>query len=118
MESDNDKRTRKRVPFVIRMQCKVRDTVIEYPYSQNISMAGVFLRTDSVFPVGTKAEIVITLECGEVRLIVKADCKVTRVVFPNTADSPAGMGVEFTKLTPDGSITLFNIIKRQSGEVV
>ncbi len=102
-----EKRKWARVPYVIDVQLKITGKKLYYSVTQNISMKGVFLKTEEVLPKGTSGEIIINLEFGQTKIQVKADFTVVR-------SETDGMGLNFTSIDPDSSITLYNIIKYQS----
>ena len=110
----SERRKRPRVDFVIKVVFETKDQVREDLQCENISMSGLFLRTDAPLPVGTVGAVLIVLESGQERLEVRCECKVARVVGKED-DSFAGMGLEYVVLDPDSSLTLYNVIKYQGG---
>lgn len=104
----NEKRKRPRVDFNIETVLETENEVHRSDRCENISMSGMFLRTENPLPVGTTGRITITLTCGESRLEIKGECRVVR-------EEAAGMGLEFTDIDPDSSINLFNVVKYQGG---
>ena len=110
----SERRKRPRVDFVIKVVFETKDQVREDLQCENVSMSGLFLRTDAPLPVGTVGTVLIVLESGQDRLEVRCQCKVARVVGKKDGAS-AGMGLEYVVLDPDSSLTLYNVIKYQGG---
>jgi len=109
-----EKRRHPRVDFAVQASFEAEGLVRMDHRCENISMSGLFLRTDAPLPVGTLGNLKIVLSCGEDRLEVRAECKVSRVM--GAASGKAfGMGLEYVSLDPDSSITLYNVVKYQGG---
>jgi hypothetical protein len=103
-----------RVDFVVQAVFETQGQVRRDHQCENISMAGLFLRTDAPLPVGTRGSLLIVLECGEERLEVRAACEVSRVVQPGSGRA-AGMGLQYLRLDPDSSLALYNVVRYQGG---
>ena len=103
-----------RVDFVVQAVFETEGRVRRDHQCENISMVGLFLRTEEPLPVGTRGRVLIILECGEERLEVRAACQVSRVV-KSGGGSPAGMGLQYQNLDPDSSLALYNVVKYQGG---
>jgi hypothetical protein len=103
-----------RVDFVVQAVFEAEGHVRRDHQCENISMTGLFLRTDDPLPAGTRGMLLIVLECGEERLEVRAACQVSRVVNAGSGRS-AGMGLEYLSLDPDSSIALYNVVRYQGG---
>ncbi|MFH1216843.1 MAG: PilZ domain-containing protein [Pseudomonadota bacterium] len=109
-----EKRKRPRVDFSIDAVFETGENIRTDHQCEDISMSGVFLRTSEPFPVGSVGNLLLVLECGDERVEVRAQCRVTRVVV-GESDKPSGMGLEFVSLDSDSSIALFNVVKYQGG---
>jgi len=70
-------------------------------YVQDISVTGVFIRTDNPKPVGTRMELKLTVILDELRTL-HGEGEVVRTVLPGGM-APAGMGVKFRVLTEESS---------------
>jgi hypothetical protein len=108
--TDNDSRTRERVPFEIAAVF----THHEQTYTctcENISMGGVLLESEELFPVGLSGFVEIILRSGFEQLEVKGLCHIVRVV--TSLDSLNQIGLEFDDLDSESSIVLFNMIRYQ-----
>ena len=120
--SEKEKRKRNRVNYNIQAQLITEEHKLLSLQVQNISMDGLYLITNDILPVGTKGEICIVLEFGESRMEVKAECLIVRAVSQeneiqeNEIDEP-GMGIRFTSIEPESSITLYNMVKHQTPEI-
>jgi len=109
-----ERRRYPRVDFVVQASFTAEGLVRTDNRCENISMSGLFLRTDAPLPVGTRGNLLIVLECGEERIEVRAECKVSRVVGEKSGNA-FGMGLEYVSLDPDSSIALYNVVKYQGG---
>ena len=109
-----NKRIRNRVEFAVHVSLEVDGKTTSYPASQDISMGGVYVLTDSPLPVGTEGGCSIVLEFGDQRRSICAEFDVVRVVESETEIDKPGMGIQFTDLDTDPSLTLFNVIKYQT----
>lgn len=106
-------RSRKRVDFVSGVTLVVRGQEHHYPSTKDISMDGVFICTDEPLAIGENGLMVLNMECGELNAQVKASFKVVRRQKTGESANPSGMGILFTDLESDSSITLFNIVRYQ-----
>lgn len=109
-----DKRKRARVDFDMKVVFESSGCVYQECQCENISMSGLFLRTDMLLPVGAEGKLLIILECGTERLEVHSECKVSRIADGKDGQ-PMGMGLEYITLDSDSSLTLYNVIKYQGG---
>lgn len=66
-------------------------------YVSNVSRSGVFIRSDSPLPVGTKVNLRFTVIVDDLETIEGLG-QVVRCILPGGAE-PAGMGVVFLELT-------------------
>ena len=109
-----EKRKHPRVDFSIQAVFETGEHVRTDHQCKDISMSGIFLRTREPLPVGTEGNLFLLLQCGEERIEVRAQCRVTRVVGVESG-RPFGMGLEYVSLDPDSSIALYNVVKYQGG---
>ncbi len=108
--TDNDSRMRERVPFEI--EAVFTHQGKSYTCScENVSMSGVMLASEELFPVGLAGSISIVLRSGSEQLEVKGQCHVVRVV--TSVDSLNQIGIEFDAMDSESSIVLFNMIRYQ-----
>lgn len=114
-KSTEDTRIRKRIHFVADVSLNIDGDITYYTESRDVSMSGIFLLTDSPPTVGANGQIKITLEVGERKLFVHADCEVVRTVAESDEKDGNGAGIHFTSIDTESSINLFNIIKYQCG---
>jgi len=65
-------------------------------FTENVSLGGVFVQSDSVVPQGTRLDLTIELSAGKgIRAVGEvAWCR------PASADAPAGLGVRFVEMAP------------------
>ena len=111
--SNEPRRHFERVEFVIRVT--LTDSSGEHPYerTRNVSMGGIFVETGKPLAVGSQGRMIITLECGEVRKEISGQYVIVRVNPDGDETEPVGMALEFTELSPESSINLFNCIRYQ-----
>ncbi len=74
----------------------IDDFVAEY--ATNISVSGCFIRSKHPLPVGTRVNLKFTVIAQDID-IIEGTGEVVRVVRHPATE--AGMGVRFTKLTPE-----------------
>jgi len=82
--------------------------------SADLSEGGAFLRSEVLFEVGELLELEIPLESGQV---VQASGKVVRVSRSRGRDTARmpGMGIEFTKLSPQDRRAIATALLKQAG---
>ena len=91
---EDDRRNQPRAAIELTVEYKRLNTFFA-DYTRNISKGGTFIRTDRPLDIGTEFNFALSIRNlteplrlrGRVKWIVKADAA--------TADSPAGMGIEF-----------------------
>ncbi len=109
-----ERRNRPRVDFSINVIFQIENRHLHDQQCENISMSGLFLRTDTPLPLETVGQLHIVLECGKDRLEVQAKSKIVRVVNDESGKT-VGVGLEFIDLDSDSSLNLYNVIKYQGG---
>jgi uncharacterized protein (TIGR02266 family) len=119
-DRDDDEQRRKdlRVTAAFKVRYSTLDQLV-VAYTHDLSHGGMFLRTRQLVPVGTFVRVHIDLpdDGGELAVIAR----VTHVRSLEEAEAmgkPAGMGVEFLDLAPDGlaQIELFIASRTQGSE--
>jgi len=105
-----EKRKHRRVPFVSKVSYILADNV-QYYYSQDLSVGGMFLETKKPFPVGAKLELDFPLPETDSRIRVRG--QVVRVTKPNPAhyNLVPGMGIVFIEVNPDTYAMLEEFLK-------
>ena len=91
---DGERREGGRAPIELKVEYKKLNTFFA-DYTRNISKGGTFIRTDRPLDVGT--EFVFALSIRGLAEPLRLRGRVKWIVAPAdaTADSPAGMGIEF-----------------------
>lgn len=106
----------RRVPFAtaVRLQFdRFRGFVEEY--SANLSLGGMFIRTDEPVPVGT--EMPIEFRLGQDYELIRGRGRVVWVrKRAADADHPPGMGIRFLELTPGSRELIFKLVERRVRE--
>ena len=106
----------RRVPFAtaVRLQFdRFRGFVEEY--SANLSLGGMFIRTDEPAPVGT--EMPIEFRLGHDYELIKGRGRVVWARRQAVDDEhPAGMGLRFLELTPGSRELIFKLVERRVRE--
>ena len=92
--SANDRRTENRTAIELNVEYKRLNTFFA-DYTRNISKGGTFIRTDK--PLDVNTEFVFALTIKNVSEPLRLRGRVRWIVRPEnaTAESPAGMGIEF-----------------------
>lgn len=90
-------RRRAELPVVVRAAGNKVDGGIRLD-SADLSEGGAFLRSDLLFEIGEIVTLEIPLPSGQV---VSASGKVVRVSRTDEEEQVPGMGIEFTKLSPN-----------------
>jgi len=112
--SNKEKRKRNRVDFIISAKLTAEDGNKYSPQVQNISMDGLYVSLDEIIPVGTSGKVKILLVFGESKLKVNAEFNVVRVDESKDKVNKYGIGLHFTSIEPESSITLYNMVKYQT----
>ena len=110
----NEKRYRKRVPFVIKAVLAGEKTEEVETLVQNISMNGLFLLCKKDIPLHSVKDIAIILEFGTEKLSVNLKGEIVRVQKPEKIGGQYGIAVTITEIDADSSITLFKMVQFQS----
>jgi len=110
----NEKRRRQRVPFVSGCRLKTGASFFKISELRDLSMEGLAVFTDWPAEVGALAELELNLVIGRQRKSVKAECRVCRLF---EEDGKPGIGLSIRTIGDADSITLFNIVKYQTGSV-
>jgi uncharacterized protein (TIGR02266 family) len=79
-------------------------------YVANVSLSGVFIRSDDPLPVGTRVALKFTLILDDIETI-EGEGRVVRAEPPGTDRTP-GMGVVFTELTTVSQQLLQRLLTR------
>jgi len=82
-------------------------------YSIDISVGGMFLRTDHPRPEGSMIYLQFALRDGS--KLIEGLGKVVRV-NPGGTDRPAGMGVEFVNLDEDSRVLIEEIVSQKMAQ--
>jgi len=102
--SEDDKRRAERV--VINREFENFEAFVE-EYVTNISRTGVFIRTKTPLPIGTRVRLRFSVIMTEIET-VEGEGEVVRV-----QDDPPGMGVVFTSLTSYSAGLLEKLLTRR-----
>ncbi|MFC1504294.1 PilZ domain-containing protein [Spirochaetota bacterium] len=106
-----NKRKRERIDFACDVILETKDGKSCYANSRDISMNGIFLKTDNSLPVATEGKIYITMQLGDEKKKVAAQFKVVRTVKDSLYDDEIGMCLEIFGLDTESSINLYNMIR-------
>jgi len=112
-QSATDKRIYVRIPVHVHTTVKDEDFDGTMTFvSEDLSIGGVFLRSDYVFDIGTGLDIELNLpdECG----IVRATAKVVWARIEDGAGSP-GMGISFVDFSDVDRRLLEQFVAAQAG---
>ncbi|MBK8479822.1 MAG: PilZ domain-containing protein [Proteobacteria bacterium] len=106
---DQDLRQHPRLPVNLPATYCSANLIIDARVS-NLSQAGLFLRCSAVDPIGTPAEVTISLPTQAVPLVVSG------IVIWSCAmsDRPSGMGLHFGELSKETRAALANCLLQSS----
>ena len=90
---DDDRREEERAPITLRVEYKRINTFFA-DYTKNISKGGTFIRTTRPLDIGTEFMFVLSLP-ESVPLELKGVVKWVVPEAEATAETPAGMGIQF-----------------------
>lgn len=80
-------------------------------FAENLSAGGVFIATHKLKPVGSKIELSINLPDG-VQMRALGEVRWIRV-FNETSDTPPGMGVRFSEISPEAVASIDAFLARR-----
>jgi type IV pilus assembly protein PilZ len=94
-----ERRVHERVLVDIEVDCRADDTFL-FAYITDISAMGIFVKTDTPHPQGSRLNLCFRTTGGE-KLEVEGEVIWINPVRPNDAEGRnPGMGIEFVDLTP------------------
>jgi uncharacterized protein (TIGR02266 family) len=107
----NERRKHRRVPFVTKVSYILAEGV-QYYYSQDLSLGGIFLETRKPFPIGTRLDLDFSLPESDTRVQVKG--LVVRIIPPDPVhrELVPGMGIEFSQIPPESHAWLEAFLKK------
>jgi type IV pilus assembly protein PilZ len=112
-DNDTDRRRYARVPLSLLIQYRF-DTLEDFlsEYSTNISMGGMFIRTDKPKDEGTLVYLQFYLRDGA--KLIEGLGRVVRVNSPDPSDSgiTVGMGIEFINFDEESMELIRQIVER------
>ena len=92
--TESDRRSAARAAIELSVEYKRLNTFFA-DYTRNISKGGTFIRTDRPLAVGTGFVFALTIRSLEEPLRLRGRVMWAVTTAQATADSPAGMGIEF-----------------------
>lgn len=98
-EQNDDRRSYERFEAQIQIDYRSDENFL-FSYIQNISEMGIFIRSDSPLPVGTRLDLRFGLD-GDSRLELQGEVVWINPYRPHGENLNPGMGVRFSNLTPD-----------------
>jgi molecular chaperone DnaK len=104
-----NRRRHPRAPLSVLVQYRfntLEDFLAEY--SADLSVGGMFIRTDDVREQGALIHLQFWLEDGT--RLIEGTGRVARVIAPGDPNQPAGMGVEFVSLDPESSRLIARLV--------
>lgn len=111
MQEGGDRRRHTRKPVSMQVCYRTLDTFF-YDYALNISLGGIFIKTEN--PLARGSEVEIEFQAPGSPRSFRTKGTVVRVVFPESASpEPPGMGIEFEKLNEDDK-ELINMLWEKS----
>lgn len=112
LAASNDKdRHKTRVVLAARVTLGVADSEdIEGWFAQNLSAKGIFIQTDHPLPPGADVHVTVTDDGGEVLFEAQATVVWHRTI-DDTLDSPPGMGLKFTDVSPEAQAMIDSLVE-------
>ncbi|MEE8484616.1 MAG: PilZ domain-containing protein [Nitrospinota bacterium] len=110
-EKTGNKRKFSRVNFIIDLDLATGGSTLHYDRTHDISMGGIFVKTDEALKVGTEGAFTIVLSPGEDGVSIKGKFRVASIFDKGGAK---GMGLNFTEIEPNSSVELYRVIKFNS----
>src|SRR5918996_4494898 len=104
-----ERRRHPRAPVSVLVQYRfntLEDFLAEY--SGDLSVGGIFIRTDDAREVGSLIHLQFWLEDGT--RLIEGTGRVARVIARGDPEQPAGMGVEFVSLDPESTRLIARIV--------
>jgi hypothetical protein len=110
----NNNRKRKRINYHVSVQLTLDDRILS-GHCENLSMSGMLITTSQEVPQTLRGKVEICQTLGENSLVVESGFQVIWTKR-NQEKQVFLAGLNFHGLDPDSSITLYNMIRYQSGE--
>jgi len=108
-EDERDRRTHERFSTRIAVDCASGETFL-FSYIENISLMGIFIRSD--YPLGVGTELELRLGAPPEPLDLRGEVVWINPLRPDGDNINAGMGVRFTELTPPLRARLVDLVRR------
>ena len=114
MKSKNeDKRVRGRIPIRDKVQiiCDNYEKFIT-EYADNISIGGMFIKTDKPFPIGTQFGLELTIGNEDKRISAVGEVVWTKEFGATVDKRPSGMGIRFIELRGKSKLFIKELIEK------
>ena len=107
-----EKRTAIRVPFIAEVRLEFENLAgFVREYSDNLSIGGMFIKTDHPKPLGTEIRFEVQL-ADSTRIVHGTGVVVWARAQAQGAEQPAGMGVRFLEVDAESRDFIFRIVDR------
>lgn len=110
-----ERRRHKRAPLHLLMQLRIDDeATFRQEYSSNISVGGMFIRTDTPSPLGSIVDFRFCVDAE--KNVVAGVGRVVFVRYPpynpmrDHLHEPAGMGIEFDELSEESALWINKLV--------
>jgi len=84
-------------------------------YTENLSEGGMYIKTNTPFPIGTKLEITLHLDAGT-QIHLKGVVIYIKRPFSDIFEHPSGMAIEFREINDNDRRILRDFIKKASAQ--
>ena len=103
----DERRRHRRVPVRVVIDYETADAFFT-DYALNLSLGGIFIRTDDLLPIGTRLRIHFSIP--EHERFIDGWGKVARVQQAEEPDQPAGIGIALEKLDDSASAVIDELV--------
>lgn len=108
-----DKRYKERVPIQekVKIQAPDEDTLLE-EYADNISLGGMFIKTDKPFPTGTRFSLELSIGYNGKKIAGEGEVVWTKEFSSSSDERPSGMGIKFVELKEQSKSVIKELMKK------
>lgn len=107
LKDSSERRRHQRIPVSVIIDYETADELFQ-DIALNLSLGGVFIRTDELMPLGTRLKIHFSIP--EHDDFIDGWGTVVRVESPTDPDEPTGMGIAFDQLDAAANAIIENIV--------
>lgn len=110
-QEDDERRRHRRVPVRVVIDYETADQFFT-DYALNLSLGGIYIRTDEMLPVGTRLRIHFSVP--EHDGFIDGWGKVVRVQPAEGPDGPAGLGIALERLDEEAGAIVDELVAKSA----